>query len=112
MLIDRRLGELDLDLIRIGLDDEEDLPLLDIGAVDELHLAQEAGHPCDEIDGQERLGLAGEDDVLLHRLDDRRGDGHFRRRRGLKGRLLIAGRKGGAESGRSQERRRDALRGH
>ena len=82
---------LELEPVRLGLDDEKRCPLLHLVAVLVIDLLQEALHPRDQIGSIYRRGIAGglevAGDLLLHR----NGDGDLRRRRRYVVVLLPAG---------------------
>jgi hypothetical protein len=92
---------LELELVRLGLDDEQRRPLLRVVAVFVIDLLQEALHARDQIGGVYRRrvtgGLEVAGDLLLHR----NGDGDLRRRRRHVAVLLSAAR---------ERRREDACR--
>ena len=65
-LLQRRLGAglggarlLELELVRLGLDDEEGCALLHLVAVLVIDLLQEALHPRDQVGGVYRRGITG-----------------------------------------------------
>src|SRR5215831_592150 len=77
-LLQRRLGAglggarlLELELVRLGLDDEEGCSFLDLVAVLVIDFLQEALHPRDQVGGVYRRGITGgfeiAGDLLLHR---------------------------------------------
>jgi hypothetical protein len=82
---DLRLGLLELCLVLLGLDREEEVALLHLRAVREVHLLEIALDARDERDRVRRGGVAGELEVARDRLTHGLRDRH-RRRRG-RGRL-------------------------
>ena len=57
-LVSARVGRGD-ELVRLGLDDEEDRPLLHLVAVLIIDFLQESLYPRDQIGGVYRRGIAG-----------------------------------------------------
>ncbi len=92
LLLDRGLGELNVGLVGLGLDHEQQVVLLHEGAILEIHRIEVARDPGDQIDAVARLGVAGQLDVVGHRL--LHGPGHGDRgrwRRDVAVLLLAAG---------------------
>jgi hypothetical protein len=72
---------LELELVRLGLDDEQRRPLLHLVAVFVIDLLQKALHPRDQIGGVYGRGITGGLEVAGDFLLHRNGDGDLRRRR-------------------------------
>ena len=87
---DGGLGLPEVVLVRVLLDDEERLALLDLLPVLEEDLLEIPHHPGDQLDGVDGLGVPGEIQTVGHRLLHGLGDRHLRGRWRLWLRLLLA----------------------
>ena len=112
---ERRLLLVDLRLIDVALDAEQLRALLDHGAVDVVDRGEKALHARDKVDGGESRGVAGQLEILGHRLLERLGHDHLGRRRrhiGVPGLLQPASAtRGCAEARRANSPRADSSPG-
>ena len=90
VLQDGGLGLPEVVLVRVLLDDEERLALLDLLPVLEEDLFEIPHHPGDQLDGVDGLGVTGEIQTVGHRLLHGLGNRHLRGRWRLWLRLLLA----------------------
>src|SRR5256884_8502505 len=90
VLQDGGLGLPEVVLVRVLLDDEERLALLDLLPVLEEDLLEIPHHPGDQLDGVDGLGVTGEIQTVGHRLLHGLGNRHLRGRWQLWLRLLLS----------------------
>ena len=101
-----RLGQLELDPERLLVDGQEELALLDVGALLEVPLLEEPLDPRPDVDRLDRLRRPRVLEVAGHRPTLGRGDRHLGRR-GRDVRVLVpaAGDQGGEHHARREEDR-------